>query len=422
MLILYLLLAEPAIIITEVMSNVLGSETTCGDRNEFVEIYNQSPDSIDLGAYFITDLDAAADSLHAWPSDTILIKYPGVRIGSMTIYPGSYAVILDREYTSTDTAGGNVQPYSFPDSTLILTTDDTSIGNGLAVNDPLLLYSSAATCTTTFGTPSDSTDGFPDDPGDGISWEKIAVLQPDQAANWYPAIDAAGCTPGRANSASEAVDLGLDEDLIRLEPAAPRTGEDAAIEFVVVNFGLQPATDYRVVLFDDINRSRVIDDGELLGSIDGAAVGRFDSVALYYRYLRPSAGEHVVGFTIEFSGDNNGANDRAFKTFSVGGRVNGLVLTPAVFTPDNDGVGDRVQIDYQLPRPDGALTVTIFDSRGLKICDLCRGMKTGTDHGTLYWDGRKDHRQVPTGMYIVYLEGRYASEVIKDKKTTILAR
>jgi RNAse (barnase) inhibitor barstar len=134
MLVLLFLLVDSPIIITEVMSNVKGSDSgpgSPGDRNEFVEIYNQIADTIDLASYFIYDFDALADEIYPWENDSILINYPNLRINSTLIYPYSYALILDKEYTSSDTVGGNVQPYDFPDSTLILTTDDTTIGDGL---------------------------------------------------------------------------------------------------------------------------------------------------------------------------------------------------------------------------------------------------------------------------------------------------
>ena len=200
MLLLLLVIANSPIVISEVMSNVKGSESTCGDRNEFVEIYNLSADTIDLSTYYIYDYDVIPDEIFPWEDESILINYPGVRINSTHIYPYSYALILDREYTSSDTSGGNVQPYNIPDSTLILTTDDTTIGNGIQNNDPLILYSEIEACTTSFGTPDDSLDNFPYDPGDGISWERINLALPDTITNWHPSIDSSGCTPGRENS------------------------------------------------------------------------------------------------------------------------------------------------------------------------------------------------------------------------------
>jgi hypothetical protein len=55
MLVLLFLLIDSPIIITEVMSNVKGSESGAGspgDRNEFVEIYNLSADTIDLYPHY----------------------------------------------------------------------------------------------------------------------------------------------------------------------------------------------------------------------------------------------------------------------------------------------------------------------------------------------------------------------------------
>ncbi|HEX7319583.1 MAG TPA: gliding motility-associated C-terminal domain-containing protein [bacterium] len=419
-------LTDSALVITEVMSNVKGSESTCGKRNEFVEVYNQSSDTIDLAAYKIFDFDnksigpdAIPDELFSWDDSTILVKYPKVRIRSTLLYPLSYALILDRDYSGTDTSGGNVQPYDLPDSVLIITTDDHSICDGLTTTDPLLIYTSdAVACTTTFGTPLDDTDGFPYDPGDGISWERIDLAKPDSSSNWYPCIDAAGCTPGRANSTVTACDLALDEACIFIAPATIKSGEDAMIEVVVINNGLHATNDYTLIVYDDINRDSTKQSNEIVANLPGEPAGAFDSVSVFCTYERPVQGEHLLGFELEAVGDTKCENNLVFKTMIVVGDVGELAVTPAVFTPNNDGINDRAQIDYRLPEPYGDLTVTIFDSRGKRVCDLCRKAVASTTRGTLYWNGGG----MPTGMYVVYLEYVCHNKINRAKTTTVLAR
>lgn len=417
---------DSALVITEVMSNVKGSESTCGKRNEFVEIYNQSGDTIDLAAYKIFDLDdkafggdAIPDELIAWSDSALLIKYPEVRIRSTLLYPQAYAVILDRDYTSTDTSGGNVQPYDLPDSVLIITTDDHSICDGLTTTDPLLIYTSdAVACTTTFGTPFDDLDGFPYDPGDGISWERIDMVKPDSSGNWYPCLDTAGCTPGRANSTLTAYDLALDEACIFITPGVIENGEDAIFEITVINNGLRATDDYTLTVYDDLNRDGTREPNEIVKVLPGEPVGAFDSVSLFCTYEQPSQGEHAMGFELDATGDTKLENNLVFKTMNVIGDAGQLTVTPAVFTPNNDGINDRAQIDYRLPEPYGDLTVTIFDSRGKRVCDLCRKVSAGTARGTLYWNGSG----MPTGMYVVYLEYICHNKINRAKTTTVLAR
>jgi hypothetical protein len=417
------ILFDTPILITEVMSNVKGSEQTCGDRNEYVEIYNQSVDTVDLSTYFIYDFDPSPpDTICPWFNDSILIRYPSLRINSTLIYPFTYALIMDREYCKPDTSGGNWQPYAIPDSTLILTTDETTICDGLTTTDPLIIYSAVECCTTAFGTPYDSFDYFPSDPGDGISWERIDLALPDSASNWHPSIDTSGCTPGWANSVANTFDLGIDSQSIYFMPAVVTPGENVQIEVIVKNLGLRETNDYDLVIFEDANNDSIINANELIVELAGTWVDALDSVSIIYTYQHPAQGTHYLGFIVEFPGDMDPTNNRVFKTLSVIGEIGELALFPAVFSPNNDGMNDRLQIDYRLPESGGKLTISVFDTRGIRIHDVCRNEPWMFAQGTLYWDGRTAKGQTPIGMYIVYLEYQYHDKVTRAKKTTILAR
>ncbi|MCX7994832.1 MAG: lamin tail domain-containing protein [candidate division WOR-3 bacterium] len=419
MILFVILFTGSRIIITEVMSNVKGPENPFGDRNEFVEIYNQSSDTIDLSNYFLSDFDAPPDVIFPWENESILIKYPDVRIRSTIIYPYSYALIIDREYIQFDSA--NAQPYNIPAGTLLLTTDDTSIGDGLSVNDPIIIFSPANACTTSFGTPF-IEDNFPKDPGDGISWEMIDYDLGDTATNWHHSISPSGCTPGYKNSVSDAFDLGLDENLIAFIPAKVEAGEDVKISIGIINSGIRPSTDYRLLIFDDKNKDRTLENSELLCDISGEPVGASDTIFLYYEYMKPQQGEHFLGFRIEFNEDRNLNNNIAFKKLLVLGKIGELCLTPAIFTPDGDGHNDNLQIDYRLPQPGGELTLSIYDSRGIKIHELCKKKSVDSDKGTIFWNGETPKGKASTGMYIVYLEYHYQNKITKAKKTAVLVR
>ncbi len=418
--ILLLVFVDSPVVITEVMSNVKGSEATCGDRNEFVELYNLSPDTIDLTPFHINDFDVD-DEICAWDNDSILLTYPGVRINSMLLYPNSYALILDREYTRPDTVG-NAQPYDIPDSTLILTTDDTSIGNGIANNDPVIIYSVAAACTTYFGTPYDTLDDFPSDPGDGVSWERIDPEGVDQLRNWYPSLDPTGCTPGRENTTTTAYDLAIDEHSVIIAPALVKFGESAHIEFMVKNIGLRAAYDYSVMVFDDTDRDSIMDMNELLAEVPGAAIMPSDSAVLFYTYIQPARGEHSLGLYIDYVDDRNMDDNYAFKEFSVTDDIGDLTVSPEVFTPNNDGNNDRLQIDFRLPQPGGLLTLYVFDMRGKVVHVLCKKEYWHQMSGTMYWRGEQSTCSAQTGMYIVYLEYEYEGKRIRAKEAAVLAR
>jgi hypothetical protein len=198
------------VIINEVISNVKGGEGGAGapgDRNEFVELLNISPDTIDVGGWFLDDGDAR-DVVRAWTDSTV--NDPDVIMNTTMIPSGAYAVILDPEYP--DTGDGNyLQPYDFPPNTIVLTVGNTTLGNGLQNTDPLFLYDQDTLLISTYGTPSDTTDTIPMNPGDGISAERINSALPDHESNWLPSIDSTGSTPGKENSVSVGVEESNDE-------------------------------------------------------------------------------------------------------------------------------------------------------------------------------------------------------------------
>lgn len=100
-----------------------------------------------------------------------------------TLPAGGYALILDQDYAS-DYPG-------IPAATLLLCPDDDALGSGLATNDPVYLYEANAVSFI---------DGysFPDNPGDGISMEKLDIAAGDMATNWAASTCAAGSSPGEA--------------------------------------------------------------------------------------------------------------------------------------------------------------------------------------------------------------------------------
>lgn len=186
------------VIINEVLANVKGSESgilSPGDRNEFVELFNNSEYPVKITDYIISDGDAE-DRIVLYPCSLL---YPGGVITDSILPAFSYAVILDPEYSiQGDTV--NFMPYEIPSESYVFTLSTTTFGaTGLTASDFLYLYDSDGILTDTYGTP-DNDDDFPYDPGDGVSMEKINPSLPDSPSSYKPCIDSNGCTPGKVNS------------------------------------------------------------------------------------------------------------------------------------------------------------------------------------------------------------------------------
>ncbi|MDR1673135.1 MAG: lamin tail domain-containing protein [Bacteroidales bacterium] len=81
---------------------------------------------------------------------------------------------------------------------------------------------------------------------------------------------------------------------------------------------------------------------------------------------------------------------------------NSVVLQPEVFSPDNNGVDDVLNICYRLETSSLTVDVIIFDSSGRRVRQLLRQQLPATE-GVISWDGYDEsHRKSLTGIYLVY--------------------
>lgn len=81
-----------------------------------------------------------------------------------------------------------------------------------------------------------------------------------------------------------------------------------------------------------------------------------------------------------------------------------ITVTPAVFSPDNDGFDDIARIYYKTVSPGYLANISIFDAAGRPVKNLVRNALLGSD-GYWNWDGLNDKNQsLPTGTYIVLTE------------------
>jgi len=157
---------------------------------------------------------------------------------------------------------------------------------------------------------------------------------------------------------------------------------------------------------------------------------------------RPSWGSGMAGNSIErispaspsndplnwaSSLDSTGAtpgrpNSRALPESVAGASL--LELVPNPFSPDGDGVDDVLAVRFRLDHPDSRLNLKIFDVRGRMVRRLANNEPAGYS-GERLWDGRDGNgRDLPTGLYVVYLEalGKAGTRVQSDKRVIALAR
>lgn len=148
------------ILITEVMANPLVEDT-----GEFVELYNHGDEPVDLAGWWIDDGD----------NDETLEAYEG---GTTVVEAGGFAVVLDSEYASD---------YAIAAGTVLLTTPNTTIASGLGLSDPISVRAPSAVEPV-------STFGFPFNPGNGFSAQRVDLAAADVPSNWISS--PCGASPG----------------------------------------------------------------------------------------------------------------------------------------------------------------------------------------------------------------------------------
>lgn len=193
------------IVLSEIMFNPDGNER----HNEFIELYNQGSDSVNLCGWQLSDGDKACSIIKA--------------VNDCLLPPKQYAVVLPPEYAQQSTQ----YEHLIPKHCLRLTIDQAAFGkNGLANsrNETVSLLSpdSSIKSSTTYQTPN--TNGF--------SEEKILISEPDSPANWGNSSQFNG-TPGFKNSISPPLDsLSFD-----LQTKSMRLNTRDSLCLVITNMG-----------------------------------------------------------------------------------------------------------------------------------------------------------------------------------------
>ena len=98
-----------------------------------------------------------------------------------------------------------------------------------------------------------------------------------------------------------------------------------------------------------------------------------------------------------------------------------FTISPEVFSPDNDGRDDVLQINYKFTSPGLLANILIYDSKGRLIKNLIKNELMGTK-GTFLWDGISDsNTKAIIGIYVLYIEVFDLKGNVKQyKKTAVL--
>ena len=100
-----------------------------------------------------------------------------------------------------------------------------------------------------------------------------------------------------------------------------------------------------------------------------------------------------------------------------------IIITPEIFSPDNDGIDDFATISYSFPSPGYVANITIFDASGRPVRYLQKNALSGIK-GSYIWDGLGEKQQkLQQGIYVIYTEIFNTDGKKKQfKNTIVLAR
>ncbi len=81
-----------------------------------------------------------------------------------------------------------------------------------------------------------------------------------------------------------------------------------------------------------------------------------------------------------------------------------IEISPAVFSPDNDGIDDACFIHYHLGAANNVASITVFDVLGNTVRNICSNASLSQE-GFFRWDGLDNKgNRLATGVYIIFTE------------------
>lgn len=335
--------------VTEVLCNPENEDT-----DEFVEVYYPGPGVFDVTGCSFTDGDAL-DWIQPWDQGLGTINDPDAVI-SPYLPAGTYAVILDSEYTQ------GTQPYDFPPGTRVLTTGNTTLGDGLTGTDPITLYdhegTSVSNIMSTYGTPvlnddpllcdDDGLDGIPFDPGEDLSVHRIDPALPDAEENWFapPTGPTPGGPPPFFQEGMNACGLLLD-----CFPPMGHGGQGTDLTAGFVNTGTDtiPSGTMQVLFFADIDQSGTPAQGELIDSFICGSLPPGDSLMADCGWTAPEGPVDLISVSV-CPGDSFPQDDTLTCTWNLDGPVvvNEIMYAPAPGEPEWIEILNRSEVPVEI--------------------------------------------------------------------------
>ena len=175
-------------------------------------------------------------------------------------------------------------------------------------------------------------------------------------------------------------------DAVLMVPSMPSFPDDK---------GVVVLTNFQGTLVDELN---YLDDWHfaLIADAEGVALERVDPD----KPMQDAGNWHSAASTAGYG--TPGYKNSQYKQTD---NINAIIeVTPKVFSPDNDGIGDIATIQYQINETGYVANITIFDVSGRLVRHLVKNATLGLK-GSWNWDGLDEKGQkLLIGNYIIYTE------------------
>lgn len=159
--------------------------------------------------------------------------------------------------------------------------------------------------------------------------------------------------------------------------------------------GIVVITDNQLNIIDEFAYSEKM-HFELLNSCEGVSLERINTE----RPTNDPNNWHSASENFNFA--TPGCRNSQYKDFKV--VADQIFVEPEIFSPDNDGYNDFVNILYNFNTPGCLANITIFDAKGRIIKRLVRNTLLGTE-GSFIWNGiNEESRKASAGIYLIYTE------------------
>lgn len=151
----------------------------------------------------------------------------------------------------------------------------------------------------------------------------------------------------------------------------------------------------------------------ILNDVDGVSLERID----FDRETNDETNWHSAAENVGFA--TPGLPNSQYQPANPGDGI--LTVEPEIFSPDEDGYNDVLNISYKLDGPSYVGNITIYDAKGRIVRNLMANEYLSPE-GTISWDGKTDQNEkARIGIYIIFAEFyNETGDILKSKEACVL--